>query len=155
MNNDTRQTGSFGCAFCAAIEGRSPISLVHADALVCAFVTTHPINPGHTLVVPRAHATYIHELEEDVGQQIFTIAARIAQAIRESSVPCDDVALFLADGPSASQKVPHVHLHVIPRRAADRFQLNSQGGVTHPENAATRVEMDEAASLLRATYDEL
>jgi diadenosine tetraphosphate (Ap4A) HIT family hydrolase len=60
------------------------------------------------------------------------------------------VTLFLADGEAASQIVPHVHLHVIPRFAGDGFKLNPRGGVTTWENLPSRDELDATARAVRA-----
>ena len=143
------------CSLCEGIQGITPVSLVHADGLAWAFMTLAPINPGHTLVVPTAHVGYIHEMDDSTGMHVFRTAMRVSQAIRESTVRCDDIALFIADGPAASQKVPHVHIHVIPRVAGDGFHLNPEGGVSHPENVASREELDAAAARVRLAYERL
>lgn len=143
------------CLVCEGIQGVTPVSLVHADELVWAFMTTHPVNRGHTLVVPKVHVSHIHEIEESVAKHLFSISVRVSRAIRESAVPCSDIALFLADGPAASQKVPHVHLHVIPRVVGDGFQLNPHGGVHHPENLSPREELDATAAQVRQAYGDL
>jgi diadenosine tetraphosphate (Ap4A) HIT family hydrolase len=78
-----------------------------------------PINPGHTLIVPRRHATYLADLEPDEGAAMFRAGQRIAAAIRASSLRCDAVNLLLNDGAEAGQRVFHTHLHVIPRVLGD------------------------------------
>jgi len=63
--------------------------------------------------------------------------------------PLRGLNLFLADGEAASQLVPHVHLHVIPRFAGDGFKLNPKGGVTTWENMPSREDLDAAAGAVR------
>ena len=82
-----------------------------------------PVNPGHILVIPNHHATYLADLDEEVGAHMFRVAQRIAAALRESGVNCEGVNLFLADGEAAMQEVLHVHLHVLPRFEGDDFGL--------------------------------
>ena len=82
-----------------------------------------PVNPGHVLVIPKAHTEQLSKLDPDIGAHMFKIAIRIAEAVRNSGVKCDDVNLHLADGKVAGQEVFHVHLHVIPRFKGDGFGL--------------------------------
>jgi diadenosine tetraphosphate (Ap4A) HIT family hydrolase len=77
------------------------------------------------------------------------VAQRLALALRGSKLRCEGFNLFLADGAVASQLVPHVHLHVIPRFAGDTLRLNSRGGVSTFENVPAREELDRAAAAIR------
>jgi diadenosine tetraphosphate (Ap4A) HIT family hydrolase len=107
------------CTFCRIIERKEPGSVVYEDGDVVAFLDVMPINPGHTLIVPRRHATYLADLEPDEGAAMFRAGQRIAAAIRASSLRCDAVNLLLNDGAEAGQRVFHTHLHVIPRVLGD------------------------------------
>ena len=84
-----------------------------------AFLDVMPINPGHTLIVPRRHATYLADLDPADGAAMFRAGQRIGAAIRASSLRCDAVNLLLNDGAEAGQRVFHTHLHVIPRVLGD------------------------------------
>jgi len=117
-------TSAAACPFCQIIAGRLPSSQLYADDLVVAFMDIRPVNTGHLLVVPRAHAVSLGELPEDAGAAIFVTGQRLASAIRASGLPCDGINFFLADGAAAGQEVWHVHLHVIPRFAGDGFRLS-------------------------------
>lgn len=74
-----------------------------------------PVNPGHVLIIPRAHAARLSELDDETGAHMFKIAMRISEALRRSGMKCEGINLFLVDGEAAFQEVFHVHLHVIPR----------------------------------------
>jgi len=126
-----------GCIFCAIIAGKAPASLVWEDDRSLAFMDIRPVNPGHVLVVPRAHAANLAELDPEVGAHLFGVAMRLAPAVRRSGVACEGINLFLADGRPAGQEVMHVHLHIVPRFSGDGFgfrigPLNFQ----HPDRAA-------------------
>jgi histidine triad (HIT) family protein len=82
-----------------------------------------PVNPGHVLVIPRAHVADLSELDEETGGHMFKVAVRISKALRRSGLRCEGVSLHLADGKAAFQEVFHVHLHVIPRFRGDGFGL--------------------------------
>ena len=109
------------CVFCDIVAGRLPASVVYRDERVCAFMDIRPVNPGHLLVIPLAHAAGLATLESDTGAQMFRVGQRLAEAIRRSGVRCEGINVLLADGEAAGQEVFHVHLHVIPRYAGDGF----------------------------------
>ena len=109
------------CVFCEIVRGTAESSIVCADDAVVAFMDIQPVNEGHILVVPRAHAAQLSELDVETGAQLFRMAMRVSAAIRQSGVRCEGVNLFLADGEAAGQEVFHVHLHLIPRFRGDGF----------------------------------
>jgi histidine triad (HIT) family protein len=115
------QESSRPCVFCDIVAGRVPASVVYRDERVCAFMDIRPVNPGHLLVIPLAHAAGLTSLESDTGAQMFRVGQRLAEAIRRSGVRCEGINFLLADGEAAGQEVFHVHLHVIPRYAGDGF----------------------------------
>jgi histidine triad (HIT) family protein len=135
------------CAFCEIVSGREPASVVYSDAAVIAFMDLHPINAGHLLVVPRAHAAFLGDLDVGLGAAMFAVGQRLAGAIRRSGLPCQGVNLFLADGEVAGQEVMHTHLHVLPRTAGDGFRIERGSAITG------RAELDHAAGLVRGGLD--
>jgi diadenosine tetraphosphate (Ap4A) HIT family hydrolase len=58
------------CLFCEIIAGNSPAGINYQDDLVIVFLDINPVNPGHTLVVPRVHRTYLNDLDEEPGMHI-------------------------------------------------------------------------------------
>ncbi|MGZ4427250.1 MAG: HIT family protein [Nocardioidaceae bacterium] len=133
------------CVFCGIVAGRIDASLVHEDERTLAFMDLNPITPGHLLVVPRAHAASLAELDPGDGAEVFRVAHRLAAAVRESGVRSEGINLFLADGEAAGQEVGHVHLHVVPRFAEDGFTLTAAFG------SPTRAELDDVAAAIRRT----
>ncbi|MGZ4492237.1 MAG: HIT family protein [Nocardioidaceae bacterium] len=133
------------CVFCVIVAGRIDASLVHEDERTLAFMDLNPITPGHLLVVPRAHAASLAELDPGDGAEVFRVAHRLAAAVRESGVRSEGINLFLADGEAAGQEVGHVHLHVVPRFAEDGFTLTAAFG------SPTRAELDDVAAAIRRT----
>jgi len=111
------------CIFCDILSGSAPASFVHQDDLCAAFMDIRPINPGHILVVPRAHAVWLSELDSESTGHLFQVAQQVDSALRSSGLRCEGVNLFLADGRAAGQEVMHVHLHVIPRYKGDGHHL--------------------------------
>jgi histidine triad (HIT) family protein len=81
-----------------------------------AFLDHRPLFPGHTLVVPRLHYATLAELPGPLVGPLLETGRRVAAAVR-AGLGADGV--FLALNEVVSQSVPHVHLHVVPRRRKD------------------------------------
>ena len=134
------------CIFCEIVAGSRAASVIHRDKVVTVFMDIQPVNPGHMLVVPNTHASYLANLPEDTGTQMFRVAQRMAAALQKSGVRCEGVNFFLADGEAAMQEVFHVHLHIFPRFSGDGFSLKfSEGYFTKP----ARSQLDTIADMIR------
>ena len=135
------------CVFCGILRGDVEWSPVVDEERVVAFMDLQPVNPGHTLVVPRAHAESLAELDPDDGAAAMRAAQVVAAALRRArGLRCEGVNLWLADGAVAGQDVFHVHLHVVPRFEGDGFGLRLPPGYGVRE----RAELDEAAASIRS-----
>jgi histidine triad (HIT) family protein len=134
---------SEGCVFCDIISGRGEASVIYEDEHVVAFMDIEPVTEGHVLVVPRRHAAFLEDLDEDLGARVFRAGHRLARALRRSGLPCEGVNMFLADGEAAFQEVFHVHLHVLPRFVGDGFVIDARWRVRD------RAELDAAAEQVR------
>lgn len=139
------------CAFCEIVRGTGQSSPVYADGLVMAFMDIQPVNEGHVLVIPRAHASCLAELDEETGAHLFRVGMRLAGAVRQSGVRCEGVNLFLADGEAAGQEVFHVHLHIVPRYGGDGFGFRF-GADYHVLPARRR--LDRVAAQIRRALEE-
>jgi histidine triad (HIT) family protein len=137
------------CVFCDLLAGKGEVSVAYEDDVLVAFMDLHPVNSGHVLVVPRRHAASLAELDEETGAHAFRIAMRIQQAIRRSSVRCEGINLFVADGEAAFQDVFHVHLHVFPRFRGDPFKIDADW------KEAPREDLDRVAADVGRAYREL
>lgn len=137
------------CVFCAIVRGRAEASTVYEDDAVVAFMDLRLVTPGHLLVVPKAHAVGLEDLDEALGAQVWAAAHRLARALRRSPLRCEGVNLFLADGEAAFQEVFHVHLHVLPRFAGDGFRIHADWRVRE------RSELDGTADAVRTGLSAL
>lgn len=135
------------CVFCDIIAGEVPASIVFEDDLVMAFMDTGPVNPGHTLVIPKRHFAHMAVLDEETGMRLFRVAMRVERAIRGSGVRCEGTNMFLADGEAAFQEVFHLHLHVFSRFKGDTFKIDADWSVRPP-----REELDRVAANIREAY---
>ena len=136
------------CPFCLLVAGDSELSLVHEDERTLTFLDIQPILPGHMLVVPKAHAASLSELDPEDGAQMFRVAQAAAHSLRASVLRCDVVNFLLADGEAAGQDVFHVHLHVVPRFDGDGFEVR----LPTDHAIRPRSELDDVAAALRKSW---
>ena len=132
--------------FSKIVRRQAPASLVDEDEHTLAFLDILPINSGHVLVIPKAHATNLSELAPELGAHMFQRSMAVAAALRQSGLRCDGVNLHLADGEAAGQDIFHVHLHVFPRYRGDGFGLRVG---PHYGRIAERQELDDVAQKIR------
>lgn len=135
------------CIFCDIVAGKAPASVVYEDDIVIVFMTIGPVNPGHMLVVTKAHIPSMAEMDEAIGMHLFRIVMRLERAIRKSGVRCEGTNLFLADGEAAFQDVFHFHMHVFPRFKGDSFKIHADWSVR-----PLREELNEIAVRIRQAY---
>jgi histidine triad (HIT) family protein len=83
----------------------------------------HPANEGHCLVIPKAHYATVFDTPPDVFAAVGRLVVRISAAVRDALQP-PGLSLVQANGEAANQTVPHLHVHVLPRRRGDKLPLN-------------------------------
>ncbi len=111
------------CIFCRIVAGEAECHELYRDAATLAFMDIHPANEGHCLVIPRAHFATVFEMKPEAFAAVGATVARIARAVNEALAP-GGLSLVQANGALAGQTVPHVHVHVLPRRAGDDLPMN-------------------------------
>lgn len=138
------------------IAGRIPASFVHQDAVCVAFMDIRPITRGHVLVVPRTSVATLAELDAGTRAHLLEVAVRIGTAQRRALGSLAQ-HLLVNDGEDASQTVPHVHIHVIPRYRGDRAVAVARmiwhiAKLALPirERARERAELDDQARAIAA-----
>jgi histidine triad (HIT) family protein len=104
------------CLFCRIAQGQAPAARVMDTDTVMAFLDHRPLFPGHCLVIPRAHVETLGDLPGPLTAPLFEAATTVARAI-EAGLGAD--GSFVAINNRVSQSVPHLHVHVVPRRRGD------------------------------------
>jgi histidine triad (HIT) family protein len=130
------KTRAIECIFCEIMAGRAPGDIVYEDALTVAFIDPRQHNPGHVLVVPRSHVNDIRHLDPTVGAEFMTTLIRITRAV-DRAFPNEGMSVWHSIGPAAFQEVPHMHMHVHPRRLGDDL-LRVYPGMPVDADPATR-----------------
>lgn len=109
-------TGRAACTFCEIAAERQPAARVYADETAVAFLDHSPLFKGHVLLIPRAHHPTLGELPAAAVGPLFQLAQRLARAV-ESALGAGGT--FVAMNNRISQSVPHLHIHIVPRRRGD------------------------------------
>jgi histidine triad (HIT) family protein len=104
------------CVFCEIVSGAREAETVFEDEATIAFLDHRPLFPGHVLLVPRDHHELLADLPAAQVAPLFLNARLLSVAVR-SALEADGT--FVAVNNGVSQSVPHVHVHVIPRRKGD------------------------------------
>ena len=104
------------CIFCEIVAGRVKTSSVYEDDRTLAFLDHAPLMPGHVLVVPKTHYPALEDLPHDEVGPFFLAVQRLARAV-EKAMQAEGT--FVAINIRISQSVPHLHVHVVPRRKGD------------------------------------
>jgi len=114
------------CIFCKIIAGEIPSFKVYEDENTLAFLDIAPVNPGHTLIVPKKHYINMEEIPEDQLCQLAAVIKKIGKAVKDG-LGAEGYNVTENNDPISGQIVPHLHFHVIPRRQGDGLRLWPQG----------------------------
>ncbi|MDW4901643.1 HIT family protein [Streptomyces californicus] len=109
------------CVFCAIVQGSQPAAIVYEDDLTIAFLDITEVMEGHTLVIPKRHATDLWQITPEDAAAVMSTVHRMARRIHEVLEP-DGLTLFQANREAGWQDVFHLHVHLVPRRAGDHLR---------------------------------
>ncbi|HEX9483545.1 MAG TPA: HIT family protein, partial [Gemmatimonadaceae bacterium] len=138
------------CTFCDIIRGAGEVSMCYEDTEVVAFLDVQPVNPGHVLVVPREHFESLEDIPYVLAMHLFDVAMELAPVVKQVA-GAGGLNVVVNSGAAAGQDIFHYHVHVIPRRADDGFDIPLPfGGSEMPDR--TVLDMN-AARIIAAFRD--
>lgn len=115
--------------FIRIVKGEIPSYKIYEDERTFAFLDIHPVQPGHTLVIPKKQVEFLWDLADDDYQAVMATAKKVARHLRDVlGVPYVGVKVIGTD-------VPHAHVHLVPFTTSDQYHV-------HPDLSA---EPDHAA----------
>lgn len=133
------------CVFCQIVRGEADAHVVLDDDATMAFLDVRPLFEGHTLIVPKQHHETLVDLPADQVEMLFLNARRLAGAVQAAMSSHGSLVLL---NNKVSQSVPHLHVHVIPRRFKDGLR-----GFLWPRRKYRSAQ--EAAVVARRIHDAL
>jgi histidine triad (HIT) family protein len=104
------------CLFCDIISGKIPAEVVWRSEGSIAFLDHRPLFPGHLLLVPTAHVATLADLPAAQVGPLFQVAQKLESAVERA---LEAEGTFIAINNRVSQSVPHLHVHIVPRRKGD------------------------------------
>jgi histidine triad (HIT) family protein len=104
------------CLFCAIVNGEVNAAVVFEDEISLAFLDHRPLFPGHSLLIPKVHFETLTDLPHNLVGPFFQNAQLLAKAVE---VALEAEGTFVAMNNRVSQSVPHLHVHIVPRRKKD------------------------------------
>lgn len=132
------------CVFCAIVQGTEPAGIVYEDAHTLAFMNLRQANPGHTLVIPKAHVVTLDTLPEATARPLMQAVVTVTRAVQLGFGP-PGINVWQSNGEVAGQEIPHVHFQVVPRWPDDAFET----GYTRPQSEQPIEERRRLAAKLR------
>jgi ATP adenylyltransferase len=137
------------CEFCGIVGRDDPdVREVYRDENVVAFFPTEPAVLGHVLVVPRRHVPDIWGLQPDEASQLSRAALLLANAIRDAVNP-EGLNIIQSNGEAATQSVPHLHVHLVPRWADDAMGRIWPDETDYSEASKERAMLDVRGAVQR------
>lgn len=110
------------CVFCHIANGKIPSKKVYEDEVVLAVLDINPASQGHTMIIPKIHATITPQLTKETMAHIAITTKIISQAIIKA-FKTRGTSIFIANGPAAGQRAGHAIIHIIPRTEGDGILL--------------------------------
>lgn len=102
------------CLFCKIAAGATPSEKIYEDEDTFAFLDIHPINRGHTLVIPKVHYANIYEAPDEIFVKVMRTVRFLAPKVKQA-VGADGINIGINNDKAAGQLVFHLHAHIIPR----------------------------------------
>ena len=138
--------GNASCRFCQIASHANYV--VFEDPLSIAFLDYRPLFIGHTLLIPKAHVETLEDLPKDALGPFFANVQLLARAVEQAM---QAEGSFVAINNRVSQSVPHLHVHIVPRRKKDGLR-----GFFWPRQASPGEEhMRQAQGAIQAAVARL
>ena len=134
------------CIFCKIADKEADATVVYEDPHTLAFLDIHPLNPGHTLVIPKKHYVNMLEMPSEEAGRVFSSVSKVMKGVQKAS-GADGISVGQSNGRAASQEVFHMHVHIIPRFNHEMMSGFPNRKKTHRE------ELDEIGKKIRTAID--
>ncbi|MBI5644601.1 HIT family protein [Candidatus Kaiserbacteria bacterium] len=122
------------CIFCKITSGHVPAEVLYEDEKTISFLDIQPMNDGHALVIPKAHAADIFAIPEADWLAVTSTVHKVAQAVEKALSP-DGLNIVMNNKSAGGQIVFHAHVHVIPRKEGDGHLKAARTYVLDPQDA--------------------
>ena len=111
------------CLFCQVVSEEIDSHEIYRDDHCVAILDIFPLKPGHVLLISNYHAERFEQLPTEQATHMSQIAQKLATTLTNAGLADDGYNLVINNGKVANQHIPHVHMHLIPRRKGDRITI--------------------------------
>ncbi len=106
------------CIFCKIAHGEVHSEVIYEDDKVFAFLDNSPKTPGHTLLIPKAHYEWFQDIPDDISDDLFRIAKKLARELKET-MNADYIRLGIV-----GTDIPHTHIHLVPSKFGHKVHID-------------------------------
>jgi len=106
------------CIFCKIIAREIPARVLMQNEKAVALLDAFPLAPGHSLVIPKSHYAKVQQMSQQDALAMFEIVWKLTGAV-ETGSQAKASTIAIHNGREAGQEVPHVHVHIVPRKKGD------------------------------------
>lgn len=140
------------CIFCKIVAGEVPANKVYEDDETIAFLDIQPVNPGHTLIIPKYHFENVYTTPVLTWVRMQMTTQKMALAIKHAT-DADGINIIMNNETLAGQVVPHAHIHVIPRHDGDGLPHWNKG--VYKDDAEKEAVAQKIASEIKAVTEDV
>jgi histidine triad (HIT) family protein len=133
------------CVFCKIVAGKIPARVLVENEKAMAMLDAFPLAVGHTIVIPKPHYAKVQEMSEHDAMAVFEIMWKVISAV-EAGSDVNATTIAIHNGPDAGQEIPHMHLHIVPRKKGDgagaihsMFKIRPQLGPQEMDSLRDRI----------------
>jgi histidine triad (HIT) family protein len=104
------------CIFCKIVDGTILAKKLYETSNSLAFLDAFPLVRGHTLVIPKNHYAKVQDMSESDSKDLFETVKIISKKLEPISLSS---LIAIHNGKESGQEIPHVHVHIVPRKSSD------------------------------------
>jgi len=123
------------CLFCKIVAGAVPSFKLAETERSLAFLDVYPLSQGHSLIIPKSHASRFHEMTAEDAADLLPLALRVAKAMYSEKQM--DYNILQNNGSAAHQVINHVHFHIIPKTRQDGLSMDWNAKPADKQQLAT------------------
>ena len=140
---------AYNCIFCKIAQKKIDAKIIDENETAIAFLDAFPLTAGHTLVITKNHYAKLQDVEFDRIKQLFSLASKILPSI-EKGTGVQSTLIAIHNGKDAGQEIPHLHVHIVPRKLGDGgSSIHSMFDTSH------RLEESEMIKVFKKIKEQL
>jgi len=136
------------CIFCKITNRELESSIVYEDDIAIAFMDIQPVNPGHTLVIPKKHFVTMDDCDDETAKHLISVVKKLNMQVAKAA-GAKGIFNAVMNGEEAGQEVFHLHFHIIPRYNNDGFGFYFRDG--YEDKLPARSELNEMAEKIKGS----